>query len=331
MRTLYILFLPVSILVCCQAQEPDFIWQQFRDSLTTLERDSLYRHAMHVLQANKNRFETRWFEVSKEEIYLNEKLGNLEANLSLFRTAHQKGYFYLIHPNLPQYKPYLEVPGFSDISKRDLELRDQANSTSKMLFDVVHPKNFSWQKSYPVLLIFHGGGSNLERLKKHWHHRELENNYLRIYVQNYLHYDSETYGWRTGDERAFKKLAYLFSEVEKTYHLDQRQILVAGMSAGGTFAIDVAVRQVLPIRGFLTFCPGMPGILGAEHPQEPGDLSIKGFIISGEHDYYLKKQQQMLKLFKKKGIPCKQAIIKDVGHEYPPNEATWIGEALKFL
>lgn len=331
MKTITIVFILVAINVSCFGQQHEMTWQQFEDRINKLEQDSLYSKAMQFLEENREKVKDEWFKLSKEEIYLNEKLGNFEANLAILKDGHDKGYFYLVHPNLPKFKPYVELSGFSEISNRDMELRDKANVKSKMLFDIVTPGNFNRNKSYPVIVIFHGGGSNLKMVKEHWHNKKIDNKFIKIYVQNYLHYDSETFGWRSGDEKAFKKLKFLFSEFQKNFQIQEDKIYVAGMSAGGTFAIDVAVRQVIPITGFITFCPGIPRILGSEHHHEIKDVKVSGYMLGGEKDYYLEKQKQMMPVFDEKEIECHHEIVQDMGHEYPQDESKWIDEALKIL
>ncbi len=315
----------------CQSQQYRLNWQQFEDSINKLEQDSMYSLALQFLETNRKNLKDDWFKLSKEEIYINEKLGNYEANLAIFREAHNKGFFYLIHPNLPKYEEYTDLVGFSEISEKDLELRDSANSKSEMLFDIVYPQNYDKHKEYPVILILHGGGSNLGKVKKHWHSKQLDQQFIKIYLQNYLHYDSKNFGWRSGDEKAFNLLKSNFNEFQKNNQIQEDKIYVAGMSAGGTFAIDIAVRQIIPITGFITFCPGIPQIIGPEHFKEISKPNIAGFMLGGEDDYYLERQRQMMNVFNEIGIPCIHEIIEDMGHEYPENESVWIDKALKIL
>ena len=313
------------------AQAHEISWDQFRDSLHALKQDSMYAMAREYLTANRESFKDEWFKLSKEEIFLNEKLGMPEANLDIFREAHDRGYFYLIHPELPKYRVYTDLPGFPEISDTDLKLREAANADSRMLWDIVTPVNFDERRKYPVILLFHGGGSNLERVKKHWNNTQLKEQFIRIYVQNYLHYDSETFGWRSGDEQAFQKLQFLFAAFLENFRLEEPELYLAGMSAGGTFAIDAAVRQILPVSAFITFCPGIPGILGSEHHHEIQATDVRGFMLGGEQDYYLERQKQMMHVFREKGIECHHEIIQDMGHAYPKDEQRWIDEALKKL
>lgn len=327
MKKLSTIFL-LCIHLSCLSQQDEWRWQQFQDSLNRLERDSSYKSAMEFLQANKKNFVGKWFELSKDEIFLNEKLGKYEQNLTVYNLAHQKGFFYFIHPNLPKYKPYNDLPYFSEISKKDLELRDIANSKSEMVYDIVYPQNYNKQKKYPAILILHGGGSNLEKVKQHWDCEQLDNQFIKIYVQNYLHYDSNNFGWRSGDEEAFKKIKLLYSEIKKSHLLDEKKLIISGMSAGGTFAIDIAMRQIIPITGFITFCPGIPQILGSEHYNVVVKPDIIGFMVGGENDYYLEGQKQMMTVFKNLQIPCQYFIVENMGHEYPNDESKWITKAL---
>lgn len=324
LSTIFLLLIHLS----CQSQQNEWCWQKFQDSLSSLERDSSYTAAMEFLQGNKKNFVSKWFELSKDEIFLNEKLGKYEQNITIYNLAHQKGFFYFIHPNLPKYKPYVDLSYFSEISKKDMELRDIANSKSEMVYDIIYPQNYNKQKKYPAIFILHGGGSNLEKVKQHWYCEQLENQFIKIYVQNYLHYDTNNFGWHSGDEEAFKKIKILYAEIKRSHFLDEKKLIISGMSAGGTFAIDIAVRQIIPVSGFITFCPGVPQILRPEHYNEVISPDIVGFMLGGENDYYLEGQKQMMTVFNNLQIPCQHFIVENMGHEYPVDESKWITKAL---
>jgi predicted esterase len=306
-------------------------FNQLLDSLNQLEQDSLYKKAQALLNLNEKCFQDKWFELSKEKIYLNEKLGNFHENFSVFTSGHEKGYFYLIHPNLPKYKPYLELAGFDSIAKIDLQLRREAITNSKTLFEVELPLNYNSENDYPLILIFHGGGSNFSKVKKHWNSEKLTNEFIKIYLQSYRHYDSDTYGWSSGDARTYSDIIAILNELKPKYPIDTSRIIVAGISAGGTCAIDLAINQIIPITGFLTFCPGIPKAYTDDFIIPTPELNIAGYIVGGEDDYYLSKQLQLVELLIKATIKNKHTTIPGMGHQYPLNEEKYITEGIEFL
>ena len=110
---------------------------------------------------------------------------------------------------------------------------------------------------------------------------------------------------------------------------DKNCLIVAGISAGGTFAIDLAIRQIIPVTGFMVFCPGIPTILSESFNLDmPG---VRGYMLGGEEDHYLSRQKKMEEIFDREGLSCRHEILEGMGHQYPPEESRWIEEALYFV
>ena len=114
----------------------------------------LFLCALHPLRA-QNLSESRegtekdWFTQSREQIRLNEKDSLYKANLSLFRQGHQKGYFYFLHPALPQFEPYLDFPEFEKLVEEDRLLYEAAMETSLTRYQVKLPNRIDVSENYP--------------------------------------------------------------------------------------------------------------------------------------------------------------------------------------
>ena len=318
-----------SLLAPENTQAQEILLQEFYQQILALEEKGDYEQALDLLKEKRSNFPGQGFKLLKEEVYVQEKLDRFSDNLALFNEGHQKGYFFFLHPSLPAFKPYLELEGFDSISAHDMELRSAAISRSEIIYKLAFPANYSWKSSLPLCFIFHGGGSNLVKVQEHWQSASLNSEFIKVYVQSYLHYDSESYGWRSGDERAFRELREIYSHILQEYPLDSSELYVAGISAGGTFAIDLAIRQILPVSGFITFCPGMPTILSeGQISTLPG---VRGFMLGGEDDHYLPRQKEMAELFALSNLSYWHAIVEGMGHHYPVDESNWIEKALQYL
>ena len=311
--TLSILF-PFSLL--CQNNSVESIFSKIDDLVHKVE----YNDAYLLLKNSIDQYPRKWFEFSKEIIYLNKKMGKYEQNLEVFKEAHQRGYFYFIHPRMKEYKPYLKYPAFDSISNRDLTLLNEANKNSSTIYEIKLPDSLTSNKNYPVIFIFHGGGKSMEDVKVHWTGKELSNHYIRVYLQSYRHFDSKSYGWRTSDDRLDKEIRGIYDEIKMKYNIDETNIFACGISAGASAAIDISLRLILPARGVLALCPGMPNIIRNEEFDliKNKDLSI--YMVAGENDHFLERQKQMTQSFEKLNIIYKHEIIKGMGHQYPENE-----------
>jgi hypothetical protein len=67
----------------------------------------------------------------------------------MFIEGHLRGCFCFIHPQVPDYKFYLSLPGFDSVSIADLNLRKEANRVLRTLFCVQLPDNYDPTAMYP--------------------------------------------------------------------------------------------------------------------------------------------------------------------------------------
>lgn len=311
------------------SQEPkyDVLLKEIQD----LESSESYFQAKQLIIENLNHYNDKWFELSKELIYCNEKLGNLEENLSYFKIAHNKGYFYFIHPRMPKYKPYKDFEDFDLISQRDLQLLREANEKSKTTYEVQLPENYKNEKVYPVIFLLHGGGKNLSDVKKHWQTPELNSNYIKVYVQSYRHFDSETFGWGSGDKRTEQDFRKLFKELLANYLIDTNKVIFGSISAGANPVIEMALRSIIPVKGYFVYCPNLPVLLKEQKFELIKDNNVRGYIVSGESDHFLPRQELMIELFDSLNLDYKYTIVKDMGHQYPIDEEKYISDGLKYI
>jgi acetyl esterase/lipase len=278
-----------------------------------------------------NECDSNWFDLSKYLIRLNSEAGYFSENIDLFKEGHRRGFFYFIHPRMPEYKPYLSLAGFDSISSEDLKLREEANRVSHTLFNIQLPDNYDATVQYPLIFILHGGGRSMESVKKHWQVPELNRNFIKVYLQSYRHFDYNTYGWGSGDERLDTEVRAITDEILATYRVDRGSVLTAGISAGASAAVDLAVRNVIPATGFLVYCPDSPSSLRGTMPVNHRGRQIRGYICAGEADHFRPRQKVLTAILDSLGIMTKYTIVPGMGHAYPENESHFVNEGLKFL
>lgn len=327
---LFVILFTVFCLLNLELYSQQINYIDYIDSINLLEKDGDFEIALEFLKIHRNTFPDKYFEISKEEIFINEKLLKFEDNFSVFEAGHKKGYFYFIHPALPRFKPYEQFAAFDTVFKTDTKLRENTIKNANTIYEVQLPLNWSKSIIYPLCFIFHGGGSNLERVKKHWHSDKLDSGFIKVYLQSFRHYDSETFGWRTGEKRTDDDIQKIYDELKAKYKIDTTNTIVCGISAGGTCAIDLAFRQIIPVKGFVTFCSGISENIKPDIVKQRNE-TVRGFIVGGENDHYLPKQKQMTEIFDLANFEYKHHIVKDMEHQYPDNENYYINEALKFI
>ena len=80
--------------------------------------------------------------------------------------------------------------------------------------------------------------------------------------------------------------------------------------------MDISINNIFPTNGFFVICPDvMANDFNIESIRRAKLSGIKGVIISGENDYTLKNQKQLLKKFNKVDIHYTFNILPGMAHE----------------
>ncbi|NJK98895.1 MAG: hypothetical protein HC905_31840 [Bacteroidales bacterium] len=86
------------------------------------------------------------------------------------------------------------------------------------------------------------------------------------------------------------------------------------MSSGGLIAIDYAFRQFVPVSGLVLNCPVVPNVsddLISDFVKE----NKKFAVITGEIDWAVNDQKDLINKIDKMGGKAKITIIEGMGHE----------------
>lgn len=307
-------------------------YEDFYNAVLELEKQECYYTALVLVEENWQNYPEQEFELMKELEYLYRKTEQYEKSLDLFELGHEKGYFFLLHPNLPKCAPYVEYARFNDIVDQDTKLRATAIDSAEMIFEIVLPENYDKTKIYPLFFILHGGGSSLKKAKEHWIiPSEIKTKFIIAYVQSYIYYDSNTFGWRSYDERAREDVSRIYDEITSEFPLDTSAVYIGGMSAGGTAAMDFAINQIIPIKRVFGVCPGIPQEFDAERVEKAKLSDLKVMMVAGENDHYIPRQEEMITVLQEQNIPYTYIIIPGMGHDIPDDlSERWI-EAIQFF
>ncbi len=110
-------------------------------------------------------------------------------------------------------------------------------------------------------------------------------------------------------------------------------MILAGASQGGRIAIELALKSdLLPCRGFIAVVPAIrePEEL-AVRGKGAGKRGLRGWILTGEHDYFRPGAERLCELLQKKGTPCNLAVIPRLGHDFPDDFGTRLTAAVRFV
>ncbi|MBN2415544.1 alpha/beta fold hydrolase [bacterium] len=317
------------IITGCNNDQTIRTYDEFEIAVNSLESEERYEEAIGLTHRTRKQLPEHEFTFIKELEYLNGKTGRYKENLDLWKEGHERGYFFLLNTRLPRFEPYLQFPQFDSLAATDARLRAEALKTSKTIYSTRLPDDYHEDSCYPLLILLHGGGSSLEKAQERWRLLNvMKAGYIVVFLQSYLHYDSESFGWRSGDTRAREDVSRIYRDLVSELAVDTSRIILGGTSAGGTMAFDLAFRKIIPVEGVIGFCPGRPAGL------EMRDLSgsrVRVYMLGGETDFYLDRQKELAALFDDAGIPYIHTVVPGMGHEFPDHYQRFMSAALEYI
>ena len=229
-----------------------------------------------------------------------------------------------------EYRDFINNPEFKRLARIDWQIEDSLNKISHMKYEVVLPKNYSIDKNYPLLFVFHGNSRNIQKEKGVWTSNVTRDRYIVIFVQSYIHLTTNDYRWGENDEKTDMEFKEIYEQIVKKYPSAKNKVIFSAMSAGGFIAISYAFNQFVPVYGLVLNCPVVPDV---------ADSSIKKFvdenkkiaIITGENDFLLNNQKDLINKVNKMGGNNRIMINTGLGHEYSENFSTLLDKYLNWI
>jgi predicted esterase len=246
--------------------------------------------------------------------------GQYEKSLETFDYGLKKGIFFPFHPkiNIWESLEKYDMERFKKIKEKTRQLRDQAQKKAKPEIEILTPEKYSQNEKYPLFIVLHGWGGDLEFSKRHWNSERLKQEFLVAYMQSSQVVLTQGFAW---DDIPLgrKEIKQLYEQTVKVYAVDLDKVIIGGYSQGGMMVMDIIFTRTFPLKGFVAVCPGggIPEALTREHAAKVGAYGVRGHIISGDKDDFLPEQQEVIKIFKEADFPYQMKVIPGMYHWYP--------------
>jgi len=327
-------FLVIIVLIVFQ----QISFGQFEKYTTFYQIDSLW---IGYMNNNKQDSAILVFEYAKDKFPEKDKeityvLGYLYAltqkdslALSMWSYGQPKGYYfaldrYIYNEKLKSSEKYIAL------AERDKQIGDSLNNLSHIEYDIALPENYSKDKFYPLLFVFHGGGSSKKMSKDLWKLETMNKNCITVYVQSYIIGFRSNYDWVLNDEKTNKEFKDLYKGVVNENSVDKEKIYFLGFSAGGKIAIEYAFKDFVPVSGLVLNSPDVPNItddLVAEFVK----TNKRIVIITGEKDWAINVQKELTERVNKMGGKSKIIVQGGIGHTYSADFSNILDENLIWI
>jgi hypothetical protein len=241
----------------------------------------------------------------------------------------KKRYFFGLSLNWNKNR-FKDNPEFKRLAKIDKQIGDSLSNLAHVEYEVVLPTNYSPHKEYPLLFVFHGNNRNLLQSKPIWTSDVVKDKFIAVYLQSYIYMSKSAYQWKLDDEKTNKEFKEIYEQIIKQYPVNKSKVIFSAMSMGGSIAIDYAFNQFVPVSGLVLNCPVIPTI---------SDSSINTFvaenkkiaIITGENDWALKKQQDLINKVDSLDGNSKICVNEGLGHQFAKDFSTLLDNYLNWM
>jgi len=207
------------------------------------------------------------------------------------------------------------------VTAEDNELNARSRANTRAAYEIMIPRDYSPAKKYPLVLVLHGGQGSILHEKMFWKADQLKElkNYIFVFLQSSQVFEMNCFNWNN-IETARKDIKHLYKKIIIKYPIDTSRVIIIGMSQGGQTAIDAAINNIIPVKGFLACCPSKPGGLDKEAVKQAVQRGVRGTILAGERDRaLLPDAKEINAFFKEMNLDHRFIVIPGMGHRVPAN------------
>lgn len=252
--------------------------------------------------------------------------GNTTKAIEIWAAGLEKGHYYGLNRNV--YKSYYTG---NSVFEKLIEIERNRNNLSHIKYETVLPADYISNKPYPILFIFHGNFSNIEKEKDIWISKLMKDKFISVFVQSYAHATSIDYRWLYNDDKTKDEFITIYNNLMATYKIDTNNIVFTGMSAGGKIVLDFAFNEIVPITGIILNCPVVPDNINDSAIIQFIKKNKKIGIITGEKDFAFNNQKELINRVNSQQGLNKFTINKNIGHVFAENFPDLLDEYLKWI
>lgn len=234
-----------------------------------------------------------------------------------------------------RFAPLKDLEGFESLKKTNNKIIDETNQHTAMRYFIDYPENYSNKRAYPLLIILHGdgSGSNMNTFRNFWKpYQDVRKKFLNLYIQSSQFLYSFNYGWLNDPDKARRDIRKAFEEIGHSHPIKRDSVIIGGFSGGAITAIDIALSETIPVKGFISICPVMkPESFSMETVISAKNRNLKGVFIEGENEIPVQAEEDMICVFQKAGMAYQYYINNDAGHDIPEALEGFLQKSLVFI
>lgn len=228
-------------------------------------------------------------------------------------------------------KPLQDLEEFKKIVTTCEAILKEAASSSKPEYLMIKPQH-NTLKSTPLIYSLHWRGDNIKRFSQYWDSGEASDNYIFAFPQSSQIYGYNEYCW-DDKEIAESDILNTLDQITDDEGLENNDVIIAGASQGGKLALDLALKGSIPnLKGFILVVPAIREIQEYEELfNQAREKGLKGYIITGDKDYFYAGVSKLHEHLLKSNFPCELYVKKGMGHFFPEDFNSILPTAISYI
>jgi len=226
--------------------------------------------------------------------------------------------------DLPEFKRVIEAS--------ESKYQEAQKNARPLMLQLPLPENT--EPPLPLLLALHGNNSSAQRSVEFWE-SALQEGWRTVLLQSSQIFNPDAYVWDDLEKGAEEIKAH-YQDLTTSDLPEAGSTVVGGFSKGGEMAIWLALKEIIPLNGFIAVNPGGPYIHDVETflPLLEACTSrdkMQGWLVVGENDLNLENIKALHKMLNEHDLNCQLIIAPDIAHDFPADFDQTLAQALRTL
>lgn len=251
----------------------------------------------------------------------------------ILKHGQEEGLFYYTRTSDNVFPPYLKelekLDGYDSFIAKNEELKDAANQHKRFEFMVQLPTDYSNDKTYPLMLILHGGIGSIPGLQHNYLSEKLKNDFIVVYTQGDIYVGSYSRAYSRENWNA--QIKNVYQQIISEYPVDTHQIILAGPSAGAYRSLLVGLNNSIPAKGLLLSFAVFPRESDSTLFIKAAERGLKVALLCGENDWAIQQQKKLGYYLDKYRIRNRFVVFPEEGHGFPENWPYYLDTSIDFI
>ena len=292
-----------------------------------------YDEVLRLMDYAETRFPEQLFYSILYKAYVYVLTGDHDKCIAALQGLIQQGWYCPLDDD--HFEPLWADPRFQALGEGNDRLLAQAPASAKMEYAVHLPTDYSPGRCYPLFIVLHGDGlgGNIEYQRWYWEPDTMTSRGLiAVYVQSSQVAFPGHFRWLEDYQIAKRDIQDCYNQVTAQYAVDPANIILGGFSGGAIMSVEIAMADVLPVKGIVGLCPELrPKSFTRENVERAVGRGMKGVFMEGQIMWPMPEEQAMLDVFQTVRFPYQFYINQGVGHVFPQDFGEKLGQAIAFV